>query len=109
MTFHSAPTLLLVGAWLLATPSQGQGRTLTLEQAVELALTRNERAQAAQARADAARARVLRARSFFFPDLNAQGVYTRRLYQTIREVGGQSVVVQRFNALSANATLGLTL
>jgi outer membrane protein TolC len=85
------------------------GEPLTLERAVTLATDRNETALAAQKRAEAADARVARARAFFFPELTVTGTYTRRLNQTVREVGGEEVVVQAFNALGANATARVTL
>jgi outer membrane protein TolC len=83
---------------------QATGAPLTLEQAVALAAGRNETALAAQRRAQAAQARVARARAFFFPELSVTGNYTRRLHQTVREVEGQPVVIQRHDALGATAT-----
>ncbi|MFP2913672.1 TolC family protein, partial [Pyxidicoccus sp. 3LFB2] len=53
--------------------------------------------------------RVARARSFFFPELSATGTYTRRSNQTTREVGGEQVVLQRYNAFGANITARATL
>ncbi|WP_164013718.1 TolC family protein [Pyxidicoccus trucidator] len=82
---------------------------LTLERAVSLAAERNEAALAAQLRAEAASARVARARSFFFPELSATGTYTRRSNQSTREVGGQQVVLQRFNAFGANIVARVAL
>ena len=99
-----AATALALPAWA-EEPSSG----LTLEKAIELALTRNERVQASTARAEAARARVARARAFFFPELTLAGTYTRRLEDTVRQVGGQDVVVQRANALSSTAVLRAVL
>lgn len=88
---------------------EATGAPLTLEQAVSLATERNETALAAQRRAEAADARVARARAFFFPELTVVGTYTRRLHQTVREVGGEQVVVQAFNALGATATARVSL
>jgi len=82
---------------------------LTLEQAVAWAAERNEAALAAQQRALAADARVARARAFFFPELTATGTYTRRSNQSTREVGGQQVVLQRYNAFGANIVARWTL
>ena len=82
---------------------------LTLERAVSLAAERNEAALAARQRAEAAQARVARARSFFFPELSATGTYTRRANQVTREVGGQEVVLQRFNAFGASFVARATL
>lgn len=88
---------------------EATGAPLTLERAVSLATERNETALAAQRRAEAADARVARARAFFFPELTVVGTYTRRLNQTVREVGGEQVVVQAFNALGASATARMPL
>src|SRR6218665_448240 len=74
---------------------------LSLERAVSLAAAHNETALAAGARAEAAEARVARARAFFLPRLSVTGGYTRRPQETTREVGGETVVVQRYNALRA--------
>lgn len=87
-------------------PSQA---ALTLERAVSLAAERNESALAAQQRAEAARARVSRARAFFFPELTASGTYTRRSNQSTRNVGGEEVVLQRFNAFGASFVARATL
>lgn len=85
--------------------SPDPGTRLTLEQAVEVVVQRNERAQAATARAEASEARVQAARAFFFPRLTLGGNYTRRLYEVVREVGGQQVVVQRHDAFGGTANL----
>lgn len=93
---------------LSAVPLDVQGAQtgpLTLDEAIELAVTQSERVQAADARGLAADARVDRARAFFFPELAAQGTYTRRLQSVEREVGGTRVVVQQQNAFSAGANL----
>ena len=50
----------------------------TLEEAISLALTRNERARSAVEEARAADARVGRARAFLFPSLTATGAYSYR-------------------------------
>jgi len=63
---------------LVAAISEAEGRTLTLEEAVQTALDRNERALAAVEDARAAGARVRRARAFLFPDLTLSADYTRR-------------------------------
>jgi outer membrane protein len=83
--------------------------SLTLERAVSLAAERNESALAAQQRAEASQARVARARAFFFPELTATGTYTRRSNQSTREVGGQEVVLQRYNAFGASFVARVTL
>jgi outer membrane protein TolC len=82
---------------------------LTLEQAVRQAVERHEAPAAARERARAADARLSRARATFFPELLVGGSYTRRLDETVRNVGGQDVVIQSRNALSAVAQLRLQL
>ena len=82
---------------------------LTLERAVELAVERNETARIAESRADVADARLARARSFFFPDVAATGNYIRRREETVRNVGGEDIVIQDRNALNATAVASLTL
>ena len=86
-----------------------QNAPLTLERAIDLALTRNERALQAEARVDAAQARLSRARTFFFPDLTLNGTYTRRAYETVREIGGEQVTIQSFDAFNGSANLSQTL
>ncbi len=93
----------------LAAPTPAAAQSLTLEQAVALAVARNERTQAAEQRRAAASARVAKARSFFFPDITVVGSYTRRAHETTRNVGGTEVTIQSANALQASATLALTI
>jgi outer membrane protein TolC len=97
-------------AWLTlgASPARAQ-EPLTLERAIALAAERNEAVQAAQARAEAAEARVARARAFFFPEISLSATYTRRMRETVRQVGGQETVLQRINALGGVALARLTL
>lgn len=57
--------------------ASAQEEGLTIEEAVRLALTRNERTEIADAQLAAAAARVKKARAFFFPDLTATGGYSR--------------------------------
>ncbi len=99
---------MLTLALAAARPASAQPR-FTLETAVRLAAERNERARATAAQADAAEARVSRSRSFFFPDLTIAGAYTRRLYETVRNVGDGRVTIQRHDALSAQANLTVPL
>jgi outer membrane protein TolC len=84
-------------------------QSLTLEDVVKLAVTRNERARAAHLATEQAAARLGRARAFFFPDLVASGTYTRRPHETVRDVGGSTVTIQSRNGLSGNVTANLTL
>ncbi len=83
---------------------------LTIEKAIELAVTRNERVAASDALRDAADARIRRARSFFFPELEITGTYTRRGHGTIRDLGGDDqVVIQSRNAESSLSRISWTL
>ncbi len=104
--FVSAALGLIFG---LAPLLSAQERPLTLDEAVKLALDRNERAQAASQDIAAANARVAQARSFFLPTITSTGTYTRRAYEVKRVVGDQEVVISRFNALSETLGLNETL
>jgi len=77
----------------------------TIEQVVQSAVERNERARASAAAVEAAQARIGRARAFFFPQFTVTGAYTRRMHETVRTVGGQNAIIQRHDALSAQANL----
>lgn len=88
------PALLLLTAAVHA-----QDGLLSLDQAIRLAVTRNERAAIADRRVEAARARVDRARAFFFPDLTVGADYTRRGDDSLRPVGEQA------NDLTADANI----
>lgn len=92
-------------------PVQAQDvrESLTLDQAIELARTRNERVLIAETDVDAAEARLSRARAFFFPDLTLNGNYTRRGYETVREIGGEDVVVSSRDALNGTAVVSAPL
>jgi outer membrane protein TolC len=107
-TRRSAAALL--GLILLLAPLlAAQDRPLTLDEAVKLALERNEIAKSNQESVVAANARVQSARSFFFPSITSTGTYTRRAYEVRRLVGDSEVVISRFNALSETLGLNLTL
>jgi outer membrane protein TolC len=97
--------LILLSVPLLAS----QDRPLTLDEAVKLALERNERAQAARESVNAANARVAQAKSFFLPTITSTSTYTRRPYEVRRVVGDSEVVISRFNALSETLALSMTL
>jgi outer membrane protein TolC len=86
-----------------------QDRALTLDEAVSLAIDRNERSLATREDVRAAEARVARARSFFLPTITTTGIYQRRAYEVKRLVGDTEVVIQRFNGLSNTLGLNLTL
>lgn len=100
----------LTGLILLLTPlAAAQDRPLTLDEAVQLALERNERALAAEQDITAANARVSQARSFFLPSLTTTGTYSRRPFERTITVGGNEVVIQRLNGLSQALQLNVTL
>jgi outer membrane protein TolC len=105
---RSLPLILLGLGAVSATVATAQS-SLTLEEAIELSLARNEQAAIADAQVEAARARVERARAFFFPDFTITGNYTRRAYETIRTIGDEDVTIQSFNAMSGTATLSQTV
>lgn len=99
-----------LGLTLFLTPLlAAQDRPLTLDEAVNLALERNERALATREDIKAADARVARARSFFLPTITSIGTYQRRAYEVKRLVGDTEVVIQRKNGLSETLGLNLTL
>lgn len=105
------PATAVVGVLLALAPSLAgaEDAGLTLEIAVRLALTRNERALAADAQIKAAEARVTRARSYFMPTLNATGTYTRRPFEVKRTVGDTEIVIQSYNAFGGVAQVNMTL
>jgi len=82
---------------------------LDLGTAVQLATTRNERAGQAVANREAADARLDRARAFFFPELTANGAYTRRAFETTRTVDGERFTIQSRNAFAGNLTASMLL
>jgi len=94
---------------LLAPFLAAQDRPLTLDEAVKLALERNERALSTQEDINAANARVAQARSFFLPTITSASTYTRRAYEVRRVVGDTEVVISRFNGLAETLNLSLTL
>ena len=82
---------------------------LTLETAVKTALARNEQALGTTQDVEAARARVVRARSYFLPQITGTGTYTRRPFEVSRTIGDTEIVIQSLNAIAGNATLNLTI
>ncbi len=98
---------LALSIWAAAPTGFAQDDVLTLESAIKMALTRNERALAADQSNIAAQARVAEARSYFLPAINAFGTYTRRPFQVVREFQGSQIAVQKFNALSGSIALNL--
>jgi outer membrane protein TolC len=94
---------------LAALPGLAQQEPLTLRGAIDLALTRNERAMAADARSEAASSRVDRARAFFFPELELSGTYLQRGYESTRQIGDEVVTLQARDAQNTLSTLSWTL
>jgi len=82
---------------------------LSLEQAVQLALERNERALAAGEQLRAAQGQAAQARAYFFPALTLSGNLTRRPYAVTRQIGDQTITIQSQNAVAANASLSWIL
>jgi len=95
--------------FLLAPLLASQDRPLTLDEAVKLALERNEQSLATQESVAAANARVARARSFFLPTLSSTGSFTRRPYERRITVGDNEIVIQRLYGLSETLSLNLTV
>ena len=99
-----------IAALALATlPLAAQPGPLTLRDAIDLALTRNERGMAADARSEAAQSRVDRARAFFFPELEVSGTYLQRSYESTRQIGDEVVTLQARDAQNTLSTLSWTL
>jgi outer membrane protein TolC len=99
-----------IGLILLLVPLlAAQDKPLTLDEAVKLALERNEQSTANQESVNAANARVQSARSYFFPALTSTSTYTRRAYEVRRLVGDSEVVISKYNALAENLGLNLVL
>jgi outer membrane protein TolC len=94
---------------LLAPCLVAQERPLTLDEAVKLALERNERSRATQEDVIAANARVAQARSFFLPSVTSTSTYNRRPFERRIIVDGNEVVIQRLNGLSETMSLNMTL
>jgi outer membrane protein TolC len=93
---------LLVLAVVLLYAHESGAQSLTLANAVQLALTRNERSRIAELNVESADAAVDKARAAFLPSLSMGATETLRPYQ----VEQNNKVVGRTNA--ANATLTLS-
>lgn len=105
---HAAAGLLCLTLAFVPLRAQ-QENPLTLDAAVKLALTRNERALATKETVAEAEAVVAQARAFFLPAITATGTYTRRPFEVRRTVGSSDIVIQRFNALSGSVNLNMTV
>lgn len=95
---------LLVLPFLFAALARSEDTSLTIDEAVRLAVTRNERALASGERLAAAEARVTKARAFFFPDVEVSGAWTHRPYERTTTVGGEQVVLSKYDAFSSTFT-----
>ncbi|MCI0527821.1 MAG: TolC family protein, partial [Nitrospira sp.] len=86
-----------------------EGTELTVEEAIRLALLRNERVKIAEDRLTAAQARQAKARAFFFPDLTLSGEYTRQGFEGGQSIGGRTFTgpdpIDFSAAISANVSL----
>jgi outer membrane protein len=82
---------------------------LTLEAAVHLAVTRNERVPLAMAQADMADAHLDKAQAQFFPSISSQGNYIRRAYRVTRSDNDGVALLQRHDALNGNLSLNMRL
>lgn len=97
------PLLFLLSV-LLPSIALSDETPLTLEEAIRLAVTRNERALASGERLEAAEARVAKARSVFFPDVEATGAWTHRPFERTTTVGGEQVTLSKYDAFSSTLT-----
>lgn len=82
---------------------------LSLEQAVQLALSRNERALAAGEQMRATEGRLTKARAYFFPSLSLIGNFTRRSNAVERQFEGKPITIQSLNAVSGYASVNMIL
>ena len=96
--------LLLLLPLLAPLAGRAEEPPLTLPEAIRLAVTRNERALASGELLNAAEARVTKARAFFFPDVQASGGWTHRPYERSTTVGGEDVVLSRYDAVTTTLT-----
>ena len=81
-------TRWVVLLWVAAASVAQAAEPLTLERAVSLALSRNERVGASSELAQASNARLSAARSFFFPTVSITGVWTRQPPTQVRSANG---------------------
>jgi outer membrane protein TolC len=101
--------LIILIFFLLTSFLYADDNILSLEAAIQMALTKNEQALAADQQVNAAEARVTRARAFFLPNITGTGVYTRRPFEVVRTVQNQEITIQKYNAISGMLALNLTI
>jgi outer membrane protein TolC len=103
--FLVAPvSLLSLLSVLLSPAARAEEPALTIEEAIRLAVTRNERALASGERLEAAEARVSKARAVFFPDVEVAGAWVHRPYERTTTIGGEQVVLSKYDAYSSTLT-----
>jgi outer membrane protein TolC len=78
---------------------------LTLFEAIRLAQARHEDPRIAVAQLERAEAVRRQAFATLLPRLTISGTYNRRANEVVREFNGESVAIQRFNALNSQAVL----
>lgn len=110
---HKTPAALLTGLCvvLLLFPLalRAEEGLLTLEKAIQMALSRNEVAKQAEANVSVSEGLLKQARAYFLPSLVATGTYTRRPFEVVRSIGSTQVTVQSLNALAGVAQLNLII
>ena len=96
---RTPPWLIILLVCTAAVPALAQA-PLTIERAVDLAVTRNERAAAAETAVEAADARLSRARTAFFPQLDVVGSWRNDTAADTRNTLSSAAVVSQplFNA-----------
>jgi outer membrane protein TolC len=117
LAVHLATWVVVAAPTLAPAPSstgttaaaRADARPLTVGEARRLAKAGNVVGAQVEARIERARATYRAALAALVPSLTMNGVYTRRVSDVTRTVGGQTVVVQNANALNANLVLEATL
>lgn len=74
----------VLGLLVAPNPARAEGQSLTIDDAIRFALTRNERAKVADIQVEIADAAVERARSGFLPVVTMNGTGTQRAYEVTR-------------------------
>ncbi len=95
--------------WWMPVVGWAQTSPLTIDQALSRVGRANDRIRASLLRQEAAEDRMIRARAAFLPTVSLNGTYTRRPFESKRVVGGDEIVIQSLNALSATANASMPL
>lgn len=98
-----------LAALLALHPLVADAQGLSLEAALRAADRRNERPRIAARVVEQARAARRQAYGLLLPVASLSGTYRRRARETVREIGGSTVVLQRHDALSAAARVDVPL